>query len=313
MSRQSHTSPDWSSLSGEWRGTRLRARPCEDRSRRSTPTTASWTRRARCRTTGDRNPRSATTTGRCCTGAVSRTARRAPDTMDGRPALVPRARRHLLLRRRVVRRRVPRRDRGLLRAPRVRSHATRYATRDEHVLAIEVACPPQRDRAAKRTITGGYWQSPVFDRALNPGGIWRDRPARVVGSGAHDARARAVRRRVDRAQSPRVQHHARHGDRAPARRTCTPSCAARTTACCSTRGATVDARGRHATSSRGCSPSTTPPRWWPRALGPQTLCDARARRRSRRRRERLVRVARRLPRRAPTGIDSFSSTASACS
>ena len=51
----------------------------------------------------------------------------------------------------------------------------------EHVLAVEVACPPQRDRTTKRTITGGYWQSPVFDRALNPGGIWR--PVRVATSG----------------------------------------------------------------------------------------------------------------------------------
>jgi len=53
--------------------------------------------------------------------------------------------------------------------------------REEHVLAIEVACPPPRDRTAKRTITGGYWQSPVFDGSLNPGGIWR--PVRITSSG----------------------------------------------------------------------------------------------------------------------------------
>ena len=54
-------------------------------------------------------------------------------------------------------------------------------SRDNHLLAIEVACPPQLDRGAKRTITGGYWDSPVFDRALNPGGIWR--PVRLASSG----------------------------------------------------------------------------------------------------------------------------------
>ena len=51
----------------------------------------------------------------------------------------------------------------------------------EHVLAVEVACPPQRDRGAKRAITGGYWHSPMLDPDLNPGGIWRD--LRLASSG----------------------------------------------------------------------------------------------------------------------------------
>jgi beta-mannosidase len=44
---------------------------------------------------------------------------------------------------------------------------------DEHVLAVEVACPPQRSHRGKRTITGvfQYWDG--IDRTWNPGGLWR--------------------------------------------------------------------------------------------------------------------------------------------
>src|SRR4051794_24414784 len=73
--------------------------------------------------------------------------------------------------------------------------------RDQHVLAIEVACPPQRDRSTKRTITGGYWHSPVFDRSLNPGGIWR--PVRLASSGPVrlcNARALCVDASIERSR-----------------------------------------------------------------------------------------------------------------
>jgi beta-mannosidase len=73
--------------------------------------------------------------------------------------------------------------------------------RRDHVLAVEVGCPPQRDPTAKRTMTGGYWQSPVFDRALNPGGIWR--PVRVATSGSvrvQHARVSCVDASVERAR-----------------------------------------------------------------------------------------------------------------
>ncbi len=51
----------------------------------------------------------------------------------------------------------------------------------EHVLALEVGCPPQRDRTAKRTVTGvfGHWDA--ADPAFNPGGPWR--PIRIVETG----------------------------------------------------------------------------------------------------------------------------------
>ncbi|MGQ0824921.1 MAG: glycoside hydrolase family 2 protein [Actinomycetota bacterium] len=61
----------------------------------------------------------------------------------------------------------------------------------EHVLALEVACPPQRDRTAKRTITGvfGHWDA--CDPSYNPGGPWR--AIRIVETGpVRIARARTV-------------------------------------------------------------------------------------------------------------------------
>lgn len=52
---------------------------------------------------------------------------------------------------------------------------------DEHVIAIEVACPPQRSHRGKRTITGvfQYWDG--IDRTWNPGGLWR--PVHVFDTG----------------------------------------------------------------------------------------------------------------------------------
>jgi len=143
--------------------------------------------------------------------------------------------------------------------------------RDEHVLAIEVACPPQHDRGAQRTITGGYWQSPVFDRSLNPGGIWR--PARIAASGpvrmthghvlcadASVERSRlACNVTLDTGTEIRDAHlHA--VVRAPG-------------------GDVLLDAWRTVTLAAGTNELAwtlivdDAPRWWPRGLGPQTLCD----------------------------------------
>ena len=75
---------------------------------------------------------------------------------------------------------------------------SRLAT--EHVLAIELSCSPQRQRAAKRNITGALQHSDAIDPAWNPGGLWQaahiddtgpvriDR-MRVLCRDANDARA----------------------------------------------------------------------------------------------------------------------------
>ena len=90
------------------------------------------------------------------------------------------ARRHLLPGRRLARRRLPRRPRGLLLPPHVRRHQlSRLA--DEHVLAVEVTCSPRHRRPAERNITGVFQHR---RRPANPGGIWRPvrsrhRPGRI--------------------------------------------------------------------------------------------------------------------------------------
>ena len=56
---------------------------------------------------------------------------------------------------------------------------SRLAT--EHVLAVEVACPPQRNRKAKRTITGVFQNWDAMDPTWNPGGLWR--PVRIDTTG----------------------------------------------------------------------------------------------------------------------------------
>ena len=55
------------------------------------------------------------------------------------------------------------------------------AERSEHVLAVEVTCAPQRDRTAKRNITGVFQHWDCLDPDWNPGGIWR--PVRIEDTG----------------------------------------------------------------------------------------------------------------------------------
>lgn len=55
------------------------------------------------------------------------------------------------------------------------------AARAEHVLAMEVACTPQRDRARKRNLTGVFQHWDLIDQDWNPGGIWRS--VRIETSG----------------------------------------------------------------------------------------------------------------------------------
>lgn len=51
----------------------------------------------------------------------------------------------------------------------------------EHVVAIEVACPPQRSHRGRRTITGIFQHWDGIDRDWNPGGIWK--PVHVYDTG----------------------------------------------------------------------------------------------------------------------------------
>ena len=77
--------------------------------------------------------------------------------------------------------------------------------RTEHVLAVEVTCAPQRDKKAKRSLTGVWQHWDCLDDTWNPGGIWRPvrleetgpvriRDLRVLCREATDARAVVVLR-----------------------------------------------------------------------------------------------------------------------
>ena len=227
-------------------------------------------------------------------------------------ALVPRARRHLLLRRRVARRRVPRRDRGLLRPPRVRGHATAARPRDEHVLAIEVACPPQHDRSAKRN---------DHRRLLAVAGV---RPAlesrRASGDRCGSRRPGPVR--IDRARVLCIDASVERGRLAcnvtldaatePTKRICTRSSAARPTWCCSTRGATVTLADGHERARVDADASTTRRAGGRARSAPQPLCTLELDGRGRRRRRATAYLAhRRVPRGAPRRARRARSTASA--
>ena len=52
----------------------------------------------------------------------------------------------------------------------------------DHVLAVEVACAPQKSDRGRRNITGVFQQWDAADRTWNPGGLWR--PVHVETTGA---------------------------------------------------------------------------------------------------------------------------------
>ncbi len=87
----------------------------------------------------------------------------------------------------------------------------------DHVLAVEVSCAPQRNKAAKRNITGVFQHWDGIDPSWNPGGLWRpvciessgpvriDR-LRVVCRDANDARAHLrLHARLDSDQPRRIR------------------------------------------------------------------------------------------------------------
>ena len=135
--------------------------------------------------------------------------------LAGRAAAFPHLRGRLLLRRRVARRRLPRGDRGLLRPPHLRDHRRRPGPggrRASTCLAVEVACPKEADRRAKRMVTGVFSHWDVLDPDWNPGGLWR--PVRVVDSGpVRLERAPLPLRRSHRGPgpAPAVAHRRRPG------------------------------------------------------------------------------------------------------
>jgi beta-mannosidase len=136
--------------------------------------------------------------------------------------------------------------------------------RAEHLLAVEVTCDPERDRTAKRNLTGVFQHWDCLDPDRNPGGIWR--PVHIERTGP--VRARSLSLRCTEATEDRA---------VVAFRADLDSDAARTATITTTVGGHVD-RAEHdlAAGSNTVEWAVTipdPQRWWPAALGDPVLHD----------------------------------------
>jgi beta-mannosidase len=151
------------------------------------------------------------------------------------------------------------------------TEALRTAT--EHVLAVEVACPPQRDRTKKRTVTGVFSHWDNLDPAWNPGGIWR--PVRVRATGP--VRLAALRTLCTEAAVGRARLLLDLTLDAAEADTEARLVAALT----GPDGRQLARAEREATLAAGDNrlrwtlDVEDPPRWWPWRLGEQPLCDLR--------------------------------------
>ena len=160
------------------------------------------------------------------------------------------------------------------------TEATR--SRTEHVLAVEVACPRQTDRGAKRLITGVFSHWDCLDAEWNPGGIWR--PVRVEETGP--VRIDALRVKCSEATAERGR--LRLDLTLDAARELVPDATA-----ARKHGGPLDVVVRARLTGPGVELEVTsdeqladgcnrrellvevddPPIWWPRRLGDQPLCD----------------------------------------
>ncbi len=136
--------------------------------------------------------------------------------------------------------------------------------RSEHLLAVEVTCAPERDRTAKRNLTGVFQHWDCLDPDRNPGGIWR--PVRIERTGP--VRARSLSLRCTEATEERA---------VVAFRADLDSDTARTVAVATTVG-DADDRTEHALAAGSNVVEwhvtvERPERWWPAALGDPVLHD----------------------------------------
>jgi beta-mannosidase len=134
----------------------------------------------------------------------------------------------------------------------------------EHVLAVEVACAPERVKTAKRNLTGVFQHWDCLDPAWNPGGIWR--PVRLSETGP----VRISRLRVlCREATP---------DRAVVAFRATLESDARRTVCVRTELGALDHQLTQPLAAGVNELEWTvtverPDLWWPRALGDAVLHD----------------------------------------
>ena len=139
----------------------------------------------------------------------------------------------------------------------------------DHVLAIEVACPPERDGTDKRMVTGVFSHWDNLDPTWNPGGLWRR--VHIAGTGpVRLARMRAVCTEATEDRGRLALHLTLDAAAGPA----TARLRARLT------GPGVDqVAERDQTLAAGENQLSwtlevdRPPRWWPWRYGEQPLCN----------------------------------------
>ena len=165
---------------------------------------------------------------------------------------------------------------------------------DEHVVAVEVACPPQTDRTAKRLVTGVFSQWDNLDPAWNPGGLWL--PVHVIETGPVRITRRSVICTEATAEHGRLlvdltldtggatdpKRRRRHGqDHASSEAGAgTKTSAARLVVTVTDpSGASLAQTVHVVTLAAGENhlqlsvDVDSPPRWWPRRLGDQPMCE----------------------------------------
>lgn len=141
----------------------------------------------------------------------------------------------------------------------------------EHLLAVEVACPPQSDRTHKRSLTGSLQHSSWLDPEWNPGGIWR--PVRLETTGSLRIRHTRIRCRDADEQravlAMRAVVDASSQTSVTLRTEITPD------------GPAAHAQDHELTHVVAAGENRIewtvtvdrPQLWWPHALGDQSLCD----------------------------------------
>lgn len=136
---------------------------------------------------------------------------------------------------------------------------------DEHVVAIEVACAPQRSHRGKRNITGIFQHWDGMDRTWNPGGLWR--PVKVYDTGPVRAdRFRVLCRDADDTRAHLLLHADLDSDAAR-------QITVRTLVDGEPVAEQVQRVAAGMNEVNWSVDIADPALWWPRALGEQPLTD----------------------------------------
>lgn len=135
----------------------------------------------------------------------------------------------------------------------------------EHALAVEVNCAPQRNKTAKRNLTGVFQHWDALDPEWNPGGIWR--PVRIETTGPVRIDRLRVLCRDANADRANLLLHARLDSDAPR------SVRIRTTVNGYTQRERVQPLAKGANEVEWTFGVDNPRLWWPWSMGAQELTD----------------------------------------